>query len=150
MPRPESNRRLLDYEEQEVVVANKNLLAKCNKCYRVKNCSNFEACVNCTKNDPYIAPSDRKKAPSLQSYGQRVDEILPIEPAFVAVDSLGIRFFSARPVYRTDTSGDARWTTGYFEEMIAVFRYDYLEGLFDIEPFTTKNGLDYSKMIAEL
>lgn len=149
MPKPGINRHLLDYEE-EIVMANKNLLAKCNKCYRVKTCSTFEACVNCTKNDPLIKTADRKKAPSLQTYAKRVDEILPIEPAFVAVDSLGIRFFTCRPVYRADSSGDARWTTGYFEDMIAVFRYDYLEGLFDIDPYVTKNGLDFSSMIAEI
>lgn len=151
MGRPARN-SVFDYEEELEVVA-KNLLVKCNKCSRVDSCPQFAYCRDCTKNDPIISTKMKKEAPSLQTYGKRVDEILPIEPSFVAVDSVAIRFFSTRPIFKTGGKyEDGRWTTGYFEDMLAVLRYDYLEGLFDLKPFCAENkdGLDFSKMIAEI
>lgn len=151
MGRPARN-SVFDYEEEYEVVA-KNLLVKCNKCSRVDSCPQFAYCIDCTKNDPILSTKTKKEAPSLQTYGKRVDEILPIEPLFVAVDSAAIRFFSTRPIFKSGGAyEEGRWTTGYYEDMLAVLRYDYLEGLFDIEPFRSKNeeGLDFSRMIAEI
>ncbi len=130
-----------------------NASQPCSKCSRRENCRDYRACTECTKSYPR-APLDRKmSAPSLKVFALRTDEILPIEPAFVAVDCTGIKFFTQRPVfkYERDQKNTGRWTTGCYEDQIACLRYDYLEGIFDTSPYRGKgNTYNFDQMITPL
>lgn len=125
----------------------------CNTCTRSNVCREYALCQNCRKGDPILSLDDKKKAPSLKAFGQRVDEILPITPSYVAVDSAGIRFFSTEPKFVRDRRNEteSRWTSDSFEDLVGVMRYDFLEGLFDVEHYLTNDGkYNFSKMIAVL
>lgn len=137
---------------EPVVKKSKPRLAKCTKCSRVSICREYSACCDCSKDDPSITLDVRKTSPSLKVFGQRADEIMPMEPAYIAVDKAGIRFFSTEPIFKRESLADneGRWTTGSYEDMIAVLRYDYLEGLFDVAPYLRDGKYDFARMISPL
>lgn len=124
----------------------------CKTCVRRDICREFTICKTCTKNQPIKEVETRVKAPSLKVFGLRTDEILPIEPAFIAVDSTGIKFFTRRPYFKYDDSYNTsgRWTTGCYEDQIACLRYDYLDGLFDTTKYRRGFRYDFEHMISPL
>lgn len=139
-------------EKQEKRTEKKKLNLACKDCLRRDVCRDFATCMSCIKGQPEGKEDSRMKAPSLKVYGLRTDEILPIEPAFIAVDSTGIKFFTCRPHFKYEDSynTNGRWTTGCFEDQIACLRYDYLDGIFDTAPFRRGFHYDFEHMISPL
>lgn len=134
----------------------------CSKCDRREVCRDFNVCKECQKSALKATLDKRMQAPALKVFALRADDIMPIEPAYVAVDSSGIKFFTSRPFFKYDKSdkynkNTGYWTTNCYADQIACLKYDYLEGIFDTSPYVitdrfNKDRISYNfeKMISPL
>lgn len=124
----------------------------CSKCDRREVCRDFNTCRDCKKSALRATLDKKIQAPSLKVFALRVDDILPIEPAFVAVDSSGIKFFTCRPFFKYDKSDKYNknigyWTTNCHADQIACLKYDYLEGIFDTSHYKISDRFNKDKIL---
>ena len=117
----------------------------CSNCERNENCINYLSCLNCIKFDPFLNFSVKKKEPSLRVYAERCIESFPLSPRYVAVDKEAIRFFTQKPIFANN-----RWVSSNANEEIATFRYNTLDGLFDLTPFLKNNLLAFKSICLEI
>lgn len=122
-----------------------NEIVPCDNCERNGNCINYLSCLNCNKIDPILNLQAMKKAPSLRVYAERCIENFPLSPSYVAVDKEAIRFFTQKPFFANN-----RWVSSNANEEIATFRYNTLDGLFDLTPFLKNNLLSFKSVCLEI